>query len=449
MATIFDIRDFGARGDGATNDAPSLQAAIDACHAHGGGRVLVPAGGTYLSGSLRLRSYVDLHVERGALLQASGRWEDYTERFLVSALSAGVVGEGSEPAGIFLHALDAVGISLSGSGRIDGAGRHFIEEDLGYIYRCPNARPFTVLFRGCRDVVIRDVLLTEAALWTVRLTGCSRVVIHGITIDNDLKMPNADGIDLDRCTNVRISDCDISCSDDAISLKTCEEFAEYGPCQNVTVSNCTLRSTSSALVVGVDATDTIRDVVFDNCVVRESNRGLSVNLGQEGDFENILFSNMVVETRIFHEGWWGRGEPIYVSAVPWHDRVGTIRNVRFSNVLARSENGVYVAGSEPGSIAGVLLENVRVELTKHSRWKGGLYDRRPCQADGIYEHPTSGFHIDTAKDVTIRNCEVVWGDRPPDYYRYALETHRVDGFRLEGLRGSSAHPDLYPAHFDR
>ena len=83
---------------------------------------------------------------------------------------------------------------------------------------------------GCdRAVHIRDVQLTDAALWCVRLSGCEDVVIHGITIDSDLKYPNADGIDLDRCRRVRISDCEISCGDDAISLKTCEEFPDLGP----------------------------------------------------------------------------------------------------------------------------------------------------------------------------------------------------------------------------
>lgn len=444
--TTFDIREFGATGDGVTNDAKSIQSAIDACAESGGGTVLVPSGLVFVSGSIVLRSHVELFLERGAVLQASSEWSHYTERFIVSALSSGEVHQDTQAAGMFITARDAVDIAITGAGVIDGGGRFFITEDLGYIYTCPNNRPFTVFFIGCSQVTLRETTFRQGALWTIRLTGCDDVLVHGIGIDGDLKMPNCDGIDLDRSRNVRISDCHISCGDDAISLKTCEEFPEYGACENITVTNCTIVTTSSALVVGVDATAPISNVVFDNCVIQASHRGLSVNLGQEGWFENILFSNMVIETRIFDTHWWGRGEPIYVSAFPWHDKVGTIRNIRFVNVVARSENGAYIAGFEPGLIDGILLENVRIQLAKWSRWPGGHYDRRPfLQGEAIYEHPTSGIHVDTASNVTIRNCEVAWGENPPAYFRHALEAVNAENLVIDNLTGQSAHPASHDA----
>ncbi|MEP6561902.1 MAG: glycosyl hydrolase family 28 protein, partial [Nakamurella sp.] len=328
-----------------------------------------------------------------------------------------------------------------GSGIIDGAGKHFILEDLGTIYRCPNQRPFTVFFIGCDRVTIRDIRLQDAALWCVRLSGCENVLIHAITIDTDLKYPNADGIDLDRCRRVRISDCDISSGDDGISLKTCEEFAGSGPTRDVAITNCTIRSTSSAVVIGVDATDDISDVVVTNCVVRASNRGLAVNLGQQGNFSNILFSDCVVETRIFDRGWWGHGEPIYVNVGAWHESVGRLRNVRFRNILARSENGAYIAADAPGLIEGVVLESVRIELDRWTRWPGGEYDRRPTSnGPEIYAHPTAGILIDTATDVTVRNCEVVWAARSENF-AHAIEAIDVSGLVIDNLRGTAAHPD--------
>lgn len=438
----FDIRDHGATGDGATNDAAAIQAAIDACHAAGGGRVLVPAGATYLSGSIELRSHVELHVERGAVLAGAPDPAAYTARLEVGALSAGVVNDENDAALAFITANGATDIAITGAGRIDGAGRAFIFEDLGTIYRCPNQRPFTVFLIGCSRVHIRDVRFTDAALWCVRLSGCEDVVIHAITIDSDLKYPNADGIDLDRCRRVRISDCEISCGDDAISLKTCEEFPDLGPTEDITITNCTLQSTSSAVVVGVDAIADIRNVVVSNCVIRSSHRGLAVNLGQEGNFENILFSDCVVETRHFDRGWWGHGEPIYVNVGAWHDQVGRLRNVRFRNILCRSENGAYIGSDAPGLIEGVVLDGVRIELDRWSRWPAGEYDRRPT-SDGpeVYAHPTSGIHIDTATDVTLRNCEVVWAGADPAF-AHAVEAIDVDGLVIEGLRGTAARPSL-------
>lgn len=446
MLTCFNIRDHGAVGDGVTNDAVAIQAAIDACHAGGGGTVLVPAGATYLSGSLVLKSFVDLHVERGAVLQASGDWADITERRVVTALSSGVVRADTPESGQFLAAYGATQVSVSGAGTIDGAGRHYVLEDLGPIYRMPVERPFTVFFIDCTRVSLRDVTIVDPALWTIRLTGCSDVLVHGITIDGDMRLPNGDGLDLDHCRDVRVSDCRISCSDDAISLKTCEEFPDAGPCENITVTGCVLTSRSSALVVGVDSCDTIRDVVFTSCVVRSSHRGLSVNLGQAARYENILFSDIVVETELFDDRWWGRGEPIYVSAMPWHDEIGTVGNVRFRNILARGENGVHIEALHPGLISGVVLEDVRVELRAPRTERGGRYDRRPyTSGQEIYDHPTNGFHLVNADDVTLRNCEVVFAGQPQKHWGHALEAVGCRDLVVDNLRGESAFPDRLPA----
>jgi len=446
MTTTFNIRKFGAVGDGKSNDAPAIQAAIDAATENGGGTVLVPAGATYLSGSIVLKSNVELHVERGATLQASGDWALITEHHTVSALSSGVVNESTQQSGLFIAAYRATNIAVTGAGTIDGAGRHYVLEDLGPIYRMPVNRPFTLFFIDCNDVTLTDTLYRDGALWTVRLTGCESVLIHGIRIRGDMKLPNADGIDLDRCRNVRVSDCDIRCPDDAISLKACEEFPDSGPCENITVTNCVLETKSSALVIGVDATSPIRNVVFDNCVIKSSHRGLSVNLGQDSLYENILFSNIVIETRLFDDSWWGRGEPIYVSAFPWQEEIGRIRNVRFVNIFARSENGVHIAAHRPGLIDGIVLENVRVEIDKWSDIEGGHYDRRPFSgADQIYAHPTSAFHIDTASNVTLRNCVAAWGPNRQDYFAHALETINAESVSVEGFVGESAFPDRLAA----
>lgn len=442
MATIFNIRDYGAVGDGTINDASAIQAAINAAHHNGGGTVLVPAGATFLSGSIELKSDVELHVERGAVLQASGNWEDITERDVVTALSSGTVTDGWEESGTFITAHNSSNIAITGAGTIDGAGRHYVLEDLGPIYRMPINRPFTVFLIDCNDVTLTDSLYRDGALWMIRLTGCESVSIHNIRIRGDMKLPNADGIDLDRCRDVRVSDCDIRCPDDAISLKTCEEFPDSGPCENITVTNCILETRSSALVVGVDAVAPIRNVVFENCVIKNSHRGLSINLGQDALYENILFSNIVVETRVYDESWWGRGEPIYISAFPWQEEIGMVKNVRFVNILARGESGVHISAEQHGLIDGILLENVRVEVDKWGDVDGGVIDRRPYSGEPkVFEHPISAFHIHTASNVVLRNCEATWGSNKQEYFSHAIEAVDVDGLVVEGFVGESAFPD--------
>lgn len=431
----YNIRDFGAVGDGQTNDAAAIQQAIDACGAAGGGRVIVPAGNVYRAGTFAMKSNVELHVERGAILAASGNAADFQTISNPQAYIAFITAEGAE------------NVAISGGGVIDGGGQHFITERLPYIYRMNRARPFTLFFINCRQVTMRDITFRDGAVWTARLTGCQDVVIHAIRILNDLMVPNCDGIDIDHCRNVRISDCHIESGDDCICLKTCGESGASGACENVTVTGCTLVSTSTALNIGCEAHAPMRNVVFDSCVIQATHRGLGIHLSHESDVENVIFSNMIVETRIFERAWWGQAEPIYVVALPWtaEDQIGHIRHVRFSNILCRGENGVFILGAEQDRIEDIVLSDVRVEINKTSKWPGGQQDLRPCPGEMMPEHPTVGFYIKNATNVTLRNCEVAWGENRPDYFQAALESENVAGLTLENFKGESAHPGKYAA----
>jgi hypothetical protein len=241
---------------------------------------------------------------------------------------------------------------------------------------------------------------------------------------------------------VRISDCDIVAGDDAICLKTCLEYAAEGiGCEDITVIGCTITTTSGALVVGVEAQLPMRNIVFSSCVIRQSHRGLAVRLAERGDIENVLFSDITVETRFFHPGWWGRGEPIQVIAVPWTQNAGTIRNVRFRNIICRAENGVLVRSEGPGRIEGVVFDGVRVEIDRWSRWPGGHLDTRPSRGEPFPATPTDGFHLERARDVRLRDCEVVWTARPEDG-RHALWAYDVEGLENRHFLGEAAHPHL-------
>ncbi|MCS7060143.1 MAG: glycosyl hydrolase family 28 protein [Anaerolineae bacterium] len=440
---VYNILDFGAVGDGRANDASAIQSAIDTCALAGGGQVVIPAGRRFLSGTILLKSNVELHLERGATLAASGDPAHYIFRLRVGALSGGTPSPDDPAFGMLIGADRASNIAITGGGVIDGGGRLYIEEAGEYIHRMKSWRPFTVFLLGCSQVTLRDVTFHDAAVWTVRLSGCNDVLIDGIHIDNDLKLPNNDGIDLDRCQNVRIQGCHIVAGDDCISLKVCEETAAWGDgCENIVVSGCTLMSTSAALVVGCECRKPMRNIIFDSCVIRSSHRGLAIHLSEHSDVENVLFSNMLVETRIFHDKWWGRGEPIYITAIPWTEqhKIGHVRHVRFTNVLARSENGALIYGWEPGLIEDITLDHVRLEIDKWSKWPGGRQDIRPCPGEGLIKQDTHGVFVRNARNVTLRNCEVVWGANRPPYFRHALETHHVDNLILENFKGGSAHP---------
>ncbi len=452
--TDYNPLDFGAIGDGAANDAAAIQAAIETCSNGGGGRVLFPAGKTFRAGSLVMKSNVELHLEAGAALQASPNAADYPRQLSAGALTGGAVDENHPGEILFITAEGAENIAFTGLGVIDGGGRFFVEADLGYIYRMKPRRPFTFCLLNCRKITFRDLTIRDGALWTVRLSGCDDILIDGIRIENDLKLPNSDGIDLDRCRNARISNCHIISGDDCIVLKTCQETATYGDaCENIVVSNCTLTSTSIALCVGVECRAPMRDILFDSCIIKGSHRGVAVRLGEGSDIENVLFSNMIIETRRFHHAWWGSGEPICISAVPWDAErdIGRVRNIRFVNLLCRSENGVYLEGWMPDRVQDILFENVQVELARHSKWPGARYDRRPCSSDwaanpeaGFLFQPTDGFCLRNAQNVTLRHCAVRWGENPAEEYRHALSSVGVSGLRLEAFSGEAAFSEYAP-----
>jgi hypothetical protein len=120
-----------------------------------------------------------------------------------------------------------------------------------------------------------------------------------------------------------------------------------------------------------------------------------------------------VETRLFHEAWWGRAEPIHVSAFVRQagGKLGQIRNVRFENIEARSENGVYLSGCDGSRPEEIAFDRVRIRIDKWTDWPGGQHDRRPCVMEGLVPHPTAGFYCAQAESVSLRNCRVCWAGR--------------------------------------
>ncbi len=437
----YPITAFGAKTEPGYDNRLNIQAAIDRCAAEGGGRVVVPRG-VFLSGEIALKSHVTLHLDEGSTLKASPHGSAYPSAFTDGGHRGFVTARGCE------H------IRIGGSGTIDGDCRAWTSrEDPYYLYKKEGARrPFLIMPIGCRHVVIEDITIRNGPAWTVVPRGCDDVLIQGIHIYNDLKMPNSDAIDIVSCRDVRILGCHIEAGDDCIVLKTYKESTEYDnpACEGVVVSSCTLVSTSSALVIGCEVHGAIRNVVFNNCVIRNSNRGLSINLSKECDVENVIFSDMVIQTRLFEERWWGHGEAVKISAVPWleQDAIGRVRNITLRNLLCDAENGILVYGWRPGLIEDVLFDNVRLTIDRHSKWPGGELDLRPTPQDGesykagIVPHPLSGFMIKNAARVTLRNCQVTYSDRARQSgeFRHAVAWQDAPELAIEGFRGESASP---------
>lgn len=347
-AATVDVRQFRATGDGTTRDTEAFQAALDACHAAGGGTVVVPPG-NYLCGRVQLPSHVTVHLEAGATVQGSSEPDDYA----------------GGPAVVFF-AEDAESIAILGQGAVRGIGQADLGRRRGIDDKAnwPKFRAGIIRMDDCRDVALRDFRILLSDTWTMHLYRCENVVVDGLTIRNNYFRTNSDGIDPVSCRNVRISNCHIVAGDDCIVMKT----RDGNSCENVVVTNCTLESIATAVKLGTESDGDFRNILVNNCTIRNSTVGIGIYLKDGGLMERIAFQNMTIEN------YEPRGEtnvehgmfPIFVDIERRHkdSPVGRIRDLTFDSMQIASGAGILIQGMPESPIENLRLSRVSLRVTK-------------------------------------------------------------------------------------
>ena len=439
----FYPEDFGALGNGVNNDCAAIQSAIDKAEENGGGTVVLTSGKTYYSDSIRMKKNVELHLQKGSRLKATDNIDGYIRPCnMINDPKTALIGNPvtGKPSFVFIYGYEADGCTISGEGTIDANGHAFVErKDKYYVTGNFYPRPTVIYIEKSNNITFKDVTIVDAPFWTLHPAGCDDVLISQIRILNDLDVANSDGIDPDHCTNVRILGCHVECADDCICLKTSKGNAEYGPCENIIIANCTLISTSAAIKIGTEGVGDFRNVIVDNCIISRSNRGLSIQIRDGGNVENVTYSNCIIETRRFCPDWWGTAEPIVITTFNRDENTksGKIKNIRFRNITCKGENGVLIHGTEENMIEDVTFENVSVTMTKTSKWDCGLYDLRPCLQYGVEKYKNSGFFIRNAKNVLIEKSSVQWGNICDDYNK-AIDAENAPNLELIRFTGTDA-----------
>lgn len=391
----FNVVEYGAVADGITNNARAIQRAVDDCNAAGGGRVTIPAG-EYMSGSIQLKSNVDLHLEMGAVLISSLKEEDIDD-FMTQVeddnLCTGWEG------GCFLGAIHAENVSLSGDGTIYGQGEKVFYDDGadGGFAESPlcvaDFRPRMILFEDIQNLSIKDITLKDAAFWTLHMAGCRHVRINNIRILNDVRGANNDGIDPDCCQDVIISNCIVEAGDDAIVVKATKPMtARYGACENVVITGCILHSHDSALKIGTETHGTIRNVSFGDCIIKDCSRAASIWVRDGGLIEDIHVHHLTGAVRRYADApgrcWWGKGEPLFISATYRNAEKkfpGTVRNISYDHIYLKAESCVFMGAEEDCPIEDIFMDHVHIIMEKQGTQSAIPFDEQPSMYN-VYEH---------------------------------------------------------------
>lgn len=441
---VYDIRDFGAKGDGQTLDTAALQAAIDACHGDQGGTVLVPAG-VFVIGTTELKSNVTLHIAAGGTLLGSGDGKQYFAADAIPLSGDSTLGDGHVG---LLFAVNAENITVEGPGMIDGQGAQFGSAVRGGPTPAGISgphRPYHLLFYRCNNLRVRDIFLKNSAFHSVRIIESTYVYLDGIHIRGRV-IHNNDGFHFISSQYVHLTNCDVQSQDDACAL--------FGSCKFVTITNCTFSTRWSVFRFGGGVAE---NITVSNCILNEVwGCPIKMRCGPGSRFENISFSNLVMNnvtgpisiglgaTRRRTAG--ADGKPTSVPSASETNTEddgslppGVVRNISFSNIRATVAkpqpltDSKVISAYNPGEVFSCITLNA--------------YD------EGFIENVTfDDVHVTfpgggTAEQAAVREVPKVAGEYytmgvPPSYGMFA---RNVRGLTLQNVRFDIAASDLRPA----
>ena len=446
----FDVRDFGAKGDSSTVNTSFIQQAIDSCHAEGGGTVYFPKG-NFITGTIQMKSNVNIYLDRGAVIYGSTDLKDYpVVGYDYDALSL------SWSQTVLIYASKAENITISGYGEINGMGDH---PNFTVFIETPDflLRPYMLRFVDCENIKVDGIKLSNSAYWVQHYLGCRQLTINNVTVDA-LSQHNNDGIDIDDCTDVVISNCIIQSEDDGICLKS---NGTRG-CKNISITNCVVRSSCNAIKLGTETTGGFDGVNISNCTISKPTNHHTLNGNPESLFaeynpydhptyfgtakalggiviesvdgaivKNININNITMDdisTPIFIRlGFRGRKHVPHADA----PTQGSIKGVIISGIIATSASPI--ASSIVG-IPGFYVENVQLS---NINYKVRTYQVEELQAqvpEQIDKYPSPemfgmlpahGFYLRHVKNIKFDNIQFTadsLDNRPVFYLDDAINT---------------------------
>ena len=429
----YNVKDYGAKGDGTSLDHLAINKAIDAAVAAGGGRVVLPSG-TYLCGSIRLKSNVELHLTPGAtILAAPASMKAYDESEVFGAP------EYQDGGHTYFHnsliwAEGQQNVSITGRGRIDGEGltKRDTEKAGNVQGGSIGTGDKAIALKQCRNVTIRDITIFRGGHFAIIITGCEIGTIDNVTIDT-----NRDGIDIDCCKYFTVSNTKVNTpNDDAIVLKSSYALKKPVLCEHILITNCIVTGyklgtfldgtyipekvnwVCGRIKLGTESNGGYRNITISNCTCMYSS-GLAFEEVDQGKMENIVVDNISL-SHVHHY-------PIYITTgcrnrgPKERTDISSARDIYINNVVADdcdSLASIIVTGMEGTPIRNVSLSNIYV------RYRGGGQ-----KVDKPYREQGTNYP------------EPRWAGPTP---AYGLFARHVDGLRLQNVRFELMRPDERP-----
>lgn len=419
--SIFSILDYGAK-PGETLNTDYIQKAIDTC-SQNGGTVLIPPG-TYLTGTLYLRSYVTLKLEQGAVLKGSPNIDDYATDTHYNRYD-------NEPFmdRCLIYAEDSERIGINGPGEINGNGEAFYDPNDPYV-----VHPKLIRFLRCKDISLKGLYIRMPAGWSTAFIECERVFAEGIDIQS--KHSNGDGLDFDSCNDVLVTNCRFDTSDDSICL---QNSVPNSVCRNIVVSNCLMKSKWAAIRIGLMSVGDIEDVAISNCVFHDiSCSGFKIQATESGSLRNMRFHNIVMRNVV---------RPLFLTANYFHITKGAldkksnryaIENLSFNGISVEYDDsfpfdpaaGIILMGTPERPMKDIRLSDIRMiapggcedidavnwQVTELTNQRPEYFAFHHVPSWGIYARHLHGLEMsqirldrmknDTRKSIVLEDVEI-------------------------------------------
>ena len=366
---IYDIKNFGAKGDGITINTKAIQKAIDKCSKNGGGIVLLREG-IFSSGTILLKDNVTLQIDENAKLMGSANPQDY------QSIDTFIDATGQERGTCLIGAIGAKNIGISGTGSIDGNGAAFLAKNLAIKKKALGIsgedtfggnRPFLLRFVKTTQITLKNIHIREAAAWACHFFQSSNILIDNVSIYNHANKNN-DGIDLDSSHDIVIKNCTINSGDDAICIKSTSPLPTY----NVKVSNCTLRSDWGAIKFGTESMGDFYNIDIRDCTIEDTKGGGIKILSVDGaNIHDVLIENIEmnqVDMPIFVR----LGERLRTYRTTSKQAVGSIKDVVIRNIKATTRgldssrvsppSGILITGTPKYKIGSLTLDHISIDL---------------------------------------------------------------------------------------